>query len=164
MPVGGGDFITAADMNRALRGGPERPICILRSSVNLSIASAGTAVASWDVEDEDSNGWHDLVTNPSRITPNVAGVIRFSAQLAFGSVAGGPGRRTVRFRKNGATTYWSTVFPGAASTILYAYGAREIRMNGTTDYLELQPFQDSGSTITTSDTLNTYFSAEWIRE
>lgn len=164
MSVAGGQIITAADMNRALRGGPERPTCILRRTAALTVATGTQVLATWDVEDLDTHGWHSTSVNTSRITPNVAGYIDFTTQLTYGSVAGGPGRRTVQFRKNGVTTYWGALAAGLASANIAVHSSREIYCDGVSDYVEVYAFQDSGSSINTADLLNTYFSAKWLRE
>jgi hypothetical protein len=164
MSVGAGDIITAADMNRALSGSPEKPMCILRRSTNLTVATAVQTAVPWDVEDLDTHGWHSTSVNTSRITPTVAGWIRFSGQITYGAAAGGPGRRALQFRRNGTTAHWGELIPGLAAANLAPFASRDISMNGTTDYIELVAFQDSGSSITTADLTNTFLTAEFVRD
>jgi hypothetical protein len=161
--VAAGGIIYASDMNRALRGGAERPICILRrSTMPTSIANNG-AVVSWDVETKDTHGWHDPGSNPSRITPNVAGWIEFEALLTW-AASSATGRRAVAFRKNGSSTVYSTIIVGTTTGNTATYGKTEFEMNGTTDYVECFAYQNSGGAFNLEDATGTFFAGKWLRD
>lgn len=163
MSVGGGDIILAADMNRALRGGPERPMCILRKTTVTSVADAGQ-VLTWDTEDLDTDGWHSTSSNTSRITPTKAGWIELSACVVWSVNA--TNRRGVGFKLNGGTTVFGNLIlaTATASQNVAAVATREFQVNGSTDYLECFAYQNSGGALSTADVTSTFFSAKWIRE
>jgi len=161
--VAAGGIIYASDINRALRGGAERPLCIVRrATMPYAIANNG-AVIPWDVETKDTHGWHDTVTNSSRITPNVAGWIEFEALITW-AASSATGRRAVAFRKNGSTTVYSTIIVGTTTGNTATYGATEFEMNGTTDYVEVFAYQNSGGNFNIEDTSGTFFAAKWLRD
>lgn len=165
MAVASGGIITAADMNRALRGGPERPACIVRrasGSMPHSIANNG-AVVPWDVETLDTHGWHSTSSNTSRITPNVAGWFELTAVLTWAN-SSATGRRATAFRKNGAGTVYPSIILGTTVGNTATYGGIELDANGTTDYFECFAYQNSGGGLNIDDPTSTYFSVKWIRE
>jgi hypothetical protein len=107
------------------------------------------------VEDFDTNNNFDNTTN-YRFTPTVAGYYQINGYYYLKATSGGC---TVAVYKNGsvakiggfsvANTY------GAASTI-----SSLILLNGSTDYVELYGYQNTGSTITGS---GAYFQASMVR-
>ena len=91
----------------------------------------------------DLLAWHQPVTNPERITPNIEGIYRVSAYLGLsGSGAGGQNKQV---QKNGLQIY---AFGGINSN----YGAMNnvsqlVSMNGSTDYITVTGNQDSGGNM-----------------
>jgi hypothetical protein len=163
MSVAGGDIITAATINRALRGGPERPLCILRNSAVQSVANNSvTTPLSWDTEVEDTHGWHSTSSNTSRITPNVAGWVEVTSVIHF--AGNSTGRRAGVVKLNGGTPNYGEIKAAGSASGVSAFVVREIEVNGTTDYIEVFPFQDSGGALNTADVTNTFVSVKWLRE
>lgn len=161
--VASGGIIYAADMNRALRGGAERPLCIVTNSVVQSVANNSVMTAlGWNAETKDTHGWHDPVTNNSRITPNVAGWVEVSALIHFAGNA--TGRRSVVFKLNGGTAFYGEIKAATSASGVSAVHVREMEVNGSTDYLQCFGFQDSGGALNTADVVATYFSVKWLRE
>jgi hypothetical protein len=65
-----GDLLTADLLNLATY----RPVCSLHQTVSQTgIAVTTDVILSYTTEDVDQEGWHDNVTNNSRITPTLAG-------------------------------------------------------------------------------------------
>lgn len=163
MSVAGGGIIYAADINRALRGGPERPLCIVRNSVVQSVANNSVATPlTWDTEVVDTHGWHSTSSNTSRITPNVAGWIELTAIIHF--AGNSTGRRAAVVKLNGGTANYGEIKAAGSASGVSAFVTREIEVNGSTDYVEAFPFQDSGGALNTADVTNTFFSVKWLRE
>jgi hypothetical protein len=163
MTVSAGGIIYASDMNRALRGGPERPLCILRrTTMPFSVANNGVVVP-WDVETEDTHGWHSTSVNTSRITPNVAGWIELSGALSWANTSA-TGRRATAFRFNGATTYYGDIIVGTTVGNTGTTHNLELEFNGSTDYVELFAYQNSGGAYDVADATSSFFSAKWVRE
>lgn len=163
MSVAGGQIITAADMNRALRGGPERPFCVVRNTVVTSVTNNSVATAlPWDTETRDTHGWHDNVTNNSRITPNIPGWVEVKSIIHFAGNA--TGRRSAVLKLNAGTAYYGEIKAATSASGVSAINVREFEVNGSTDYLQTFAFQDSGGALNTADIVATYFSVTWLRE
>jgi hypothetical protein len=90
-----------------------------------------------DNENWDPNGYHDNVTNNTRITPTVAGKYRVLGQVEWSSNA--TGQRNISIRANGTTFHGirnqNPVSDAGASTFQEVNAVLD--MNGTTDYVEL---------------------------
>ncbi len=163
MTVSGGGIIYASDMNRALAGGPERPLCILRNTTVTSVTNNSIATPlSWDTEVKDTDGWHSTSSNPSRVTPLKAGWVEVNAVIHFAGNA--TGRRAVVVKKNGGTANYGEIKAATSASGVSAVLFREIEVDGATDYLEIFPFQESGGALNTADVTNTFFSVKWLRE
>jgi hypothetical protein len=107
----------------------------------------------------DRSSWHDASTNPTRITPNIAGYYRVTSGASWATNT--TGVRQVTVLKNG-TAYNLGTFGniiGAASNSMQTSTTGIIAMNGSTDYLEQQVAQTSGGSLTYS----TQFNVEFVR-
>lgn len=163
MSVGAGGIIYASDINRALRGGPERPLVILRNTVTQSVANNSVATAlTWDTEVEDTHGWHSTTSNTSRITPTVAGWIEVIAFIHFAGNT--TGRRAAVLKLNAGSPNYGEIKAATSASGVSSSVTRQYEVNGTTDYVEVFGFQDSGGALNTADTTNTYVAARWLRD
>lgn len=128
------------------------PICVVKASGTpaVSIPTAG-GVVGFDTDVFDLPGWHDPASNNSRVTPNINGWYTIVGDLQFTSATGATNpRRGAGIRLNGSTVYYGTVFPSGVGN-LGCIAVVDLPLNGSTDYVELWAFQDSGSTVTLSD-------------
>lgn len=150
-----GDKLTAEEL--------DRPLVILRKT-GLPSAGGATAVVfpvPFDVEDEDSAAtWHNTAVNNTRITPDIAGAVRFTGTATF--VSNTAGRRGCGIRVNGGTVYWGSTFPAGTGNLTVTVTVT-LECNGTTDYFEFITYQDSGSTLNLTDASTTRFEAELVR-
>ena len=120
------------------------PAFSAHASAAQTIPDGGVgAKITLDVENFDTNS--NFAS--SRFTPTVAGYYQISAAVFFNSATGG-NIMTASIYKNGAAE--KTVF---APFLAIGYGAAAVStlvyLNGTTDYIELYTFQNSGSSQTT---------------
>jgi hypothetical protein len=160
--VAAGNDIFASDINAVAAGSTATiPLCIVRKSVLPAAVASGGVALTWDLEDVDTHGWHSTVTNTSRITPTVAGWIRFTATIHF--AANATGRRGVGIRVNGVTINYGVIVPGSAAGTQGVTVTRTLPANGTTDYFEAFAFQDSGGALNALDGSSTVFEAEYRR-
>ena len=113
-----------------------------KSSTNNVAESIGASGFAY-TEITDTVGWHNAVTNPDRITPTIAGVYRVTASLYF--AANVTGNRRLQILKNGSTVLESRT-TGAVSS--GANLSHIVSMNGSSDYITLTSFQDSGGALT----------------
>jgi hypothetical protein len=147
-----GDVITASDYAAIKRTSKDRAVCRLAQAAAQSMPS-GTATAltfAAGSEVTDNDGFHDMVTNNTRITPTIAGWYVFDGTV-FLAAATTPVSREAYFRQNGVTS-----LPGGARDVGNAIASAipvepaEIYCNGTTDYVELLCRQQSSAAVNTN--------------
>lgn len=152
MPAAG-EPIFIADILKIINASSARPIVRCVANAQQSIPDAVITALSFGAEDWDTNGFHDPVTNNSRITPNIAGYYRFSGTFFIGP-------RTdfatidASLRKNAAAAPIApaerkifAIAASQASNALSASCTAQVLMNGTTDYMELCGFQDNAANV-----------------
>jgi hypothetical protein len=137
-----------------------RAICYLLKRKNQTIAHNTTTPVSFngtanaDYEVSDLLGWHDQTTNPTRITPNIAGWYRATAKACFASNA--TGYRIIWF--DGSLShqpsptlqlYLGMIYlPAVNGDITYVSASSSlIYFNGTGDYIEMKVVQSSGGSL-----------------
>ena len=114
-----------------------------QSANQTSIATSTWTKMQMNTEEYDTANCYDSSTN-YRFTPNVAGYY-----LVIGQVSGADTNNTVTLAaiyKNGSLARYATGVntPSGGSPII----SNEMYMNGTTDYIELYGFQNTGSSKT----------------
>lgn len=158
-----GDLVTAAFMNAinyAITFGclqPPQVECVQTVSQNLT-TNTQTAVL-FDTEIVDSDTFHSTASNTSRVTAPWPAWYQFTGGPAF--AANATGRRGGQWAINGTAVnataaLYPTTASGGCAVSLKPYRA----FLNAGDYVELDAFQDSGSTLgtaitTTSQTLFT---------
>lgn len=125
-----------------------------KSTVNATVETVG-ATGYLYTELADAFGWHSTSTNTDRITPNVAGIYRVTATVAWGT--GATGIRRLQIAKNGVSVQESRNSASVLSTTnTLAY---VVAMNGSSDYLNLNTYQDNATSLTS----NVAVTVEYIR-
>lgn len=121
-----------------------RPLFIGRSSVLQTITTGTATPVNLDLEDVDKDAGHDLVTNNPRYVGKTPGYYVASAWSNFQT--DGTGQRQLEIKVNGTTSLalQSTNSTAAIATHL-SCGTEAFFLNGTTDYVEMQVFQNKGS-------------------
>lgn len=163
-----GDPVYASDVETIEDYTTERPLVRLVQQANQSIPDATLTALTFGAgseEIETTAGFHDTVTNNSRITPTVAGYYRFSGVYHTG-IPTTLVSIDASFRKNGVTSIPSGTRGFSGSALAQAAMASCIQsMNGTTDYMELMAFQDSAGAANTnvSSRFTSFFECEFLR-
>jgi hypothetical protein len=149
-----GEIVTASYMNTNIRDAGNFflawPVCETRQTVAQSIATGGAgAPLLFDFNDSDTDGGHSTVTNTSRYTGKTAGRFQFSGASSF--AANGTGRRACLWYVNNVTGSAGQVAINATATgdAQIPARARTYFLNGSTDYVELWAWHDSGVTLST---------------
>lgn len=147
-----GEKITAARLNLIA----DPPLLVAQQIVVQTLANITWAAITMTGETIDSLNGHSTSTNPSRYTPSTAGYYEVEGQVAF--AASTAGDRGAQIRKNGATIDGAhygaqRAMAGVGSFSGIARCGAVVFLNGTTDYIELYGYQDSGGN------LNTYYTA-----
>jgi hypothetical protein len=131
------------------------PLCSLLYSSNAQSIPSGTWTAvGFQTELIDRDNAHSTSTNTSRITPQTPGWYLFSGCIVFPVTGGGAsaGSRGVGLYQNGSrvvgTTAQVQVPAGVLENVGVAVPATPLYCNGSTDYVELFCFQDSGGALT----------------
>lgn len=140
--------------------------CWAYTSAAQSIPNNVTTVVAFDAEYEDwlgagvAGAAHDLVTNNSRIKPGVAGKYRVTANL---NTTGGSatGMAATYINRNGTTIVGQSEAPPTGS--LYSSVSSDVYLNGTTDYVEMAVFQNSGGTrALVTGQYGTFLQVRWV--
>lgn len=121
-----------------------------RDTTVQSIPNATYTALNFNVEDYDTHGAHDNVTNNSRFTCPMAGILRLDG--AVGYSANASGFRALIWSKNG------TRLPGTQVADLAITGGKAMQVSArpymvtvaAADYIELITYQDSGAALDTS--------------
>ena len=125
-------------------------------TTNQNITNITWTKLVFALEQFDTANCFDSTTN-YRFTPNVAGYYQIQGSVYL--QGGASGQLAARIYKNGSG-FVAGNFTPASTADIGSFAAGLIYMNGTTDYVELYVFQNSGSTRATfgdSVTAYTYF-------
>jgi hypothetical protein len=159
---------TSGEINGIISGTTKKPLVRLVASGTQSINNNAATALAFATEDYDTNGFHDTVTNNTRITPNKAGYYRLTGSVLVGS-------RTdwtfiqVGINKNGtAVPPHNRVGPNANGTVRAVDVDVTQQANGTTDYFELVVLQVNAAAVAVATNQSSQFSSvfecEFIRE
>lgn len=146
----GGGWVTVNPFVHAYQGG----------AVTIPNITATAIVMAQEVD--DTLGWHSTVTNPSRVTPTLAGKYKCTGQIAMtGSVAG---PFYGQFRKNGLEVpggpYRTSHAVNQGFAANTAPAEATIDCNGSTDYIELFVHHAFGAAANTFSNASTN---SWMR-
>lgn len=164
-----GDPVTADLLNTILAGSVNRPIVRLVAQAAQALTNATDVALTFGASSEvvDTDGYHNEVTNNTRITPTRAGWFKLTATVYLPSSASYTAIQ-IAIRQNGATLMPSLsrhippLIGGARSqTVIMT-----VQANGTTDYFEAVAQQISGSSQNTlaSGSNSSTFECEFIRD
>lgn len=163
--VATGDPVYAADINQILG----KPLVKLIAAATQSLAD-NTAVAltfGAGSEEFDTHGFHDETTNPTRITPTVAGYYRLRGAVYLPSRADYVTTYLAIYKNGAAGAPISRPGVSTSSGVRSAEGEAVFSANGSTDYFEAIAFQDNSAnasaTTNQSGGFSCYFEAEWLR-
>lgn len=124
-----------------------------------SISNNTNTKLTINTEDFDTNSNYDNATN-YRFTPTVAGYYQINGAVYFASPSQDA---NVKIFKNGVN--WKIGVQGGTGAYIYGSTVSDIiYFNGSTDYVELYGYQNSGTSKNTeASRTTTYFSAAMIR-
>jgi hypothetical protein len=148
-------IITQAELASGVAG--NGPAFSAHGNITTSVANATSTKLICNVEYFDSNSCFDVVN--SRFTPNVAGYYQVTANSQWSSASVGSLLFALKLYANGSQLVELNVVP-YVNLYTRNIGSSLVYLNGTTDYLEIYAFQNSG---VTADILATEFSASLVR-
>ncbi len=137
-------------------------MCRVTKSGATAITTAVDTAAPFDTEALDTDGMHDNVTNNTRITPTTAGLYVVSSNGDFALNA--TGSRYGALRLNNTTYLAIAHLPSATASISGWLNPTTLReFNGSTDYVELRVWQNSGGNLNyPTDLAACSFQAVWV--
>jgi hypothetical protein len=139
------------------------PQCHVRLATTwVMVNNVATAINFSAADIWDTDTIHDTLTNNTRLTPHTKGLYLCYASLAYPGNA--TGERYVSIRFNGGTTLGLTELPAGAATPIVLPGLAITQFNGSTDYVEMLYFQNSGGSLTNPGVGNysTEFGMVWL--
>lgn len=169
LPAKTGNIITSADsgtvtqamLSSGVTG--NGPTFIAYQNSTQSVSTSTYTKISLQAELYDTANCFDPTTN-YRFTPNVAGFYQVNGQVRVGAMSGN--LASIIYRNNTAFQSNSVVGNGTNSTA--SLTSNIVYLNGSTDYIELYVWQNSGSSQTTQINFAgtndaTWFSASLVR-
>ena len=149
-----GAILTAAQLNNLNSAGQfflSWPVCETRQTIAQSIPSGGTgATVLFDTNDIDTDGGHSTSVNTDRYTAKTRGRFQVSGKVGY-ALAGGTLRAAEVWLNGGGTSVGGTIQPPVTGTTSrQATPTFTQFLNGTTDYFQINAFQNSGGAINTA--------------
>ena len=131
----------------------------------LAIPNNAWTGVPWDYQAHDTMDSWSSTPYPERIYATRPGFYRVSAQFLFpGDPVDPPGIRSIRCERistgGSVVVIQSPAIGGTRSTAVSL--AANVELNGTTDYLYVSVYQDSGGTLTSAFAASHSFDLEWI--
>lgn len=156
-----GDPVSAGDINAVIAASSAKPIGRIVASGTQALADNSFVVIAFSgADDIDTHGFHDAVTNNSRVTPNVAGYYQFDA-TAFFELQASPVTSEAIIRKNGSLNLPPAGRNSGFTTSFGLATSAKTYMNGSTDYVELMVRQDSAGADNTNQSVQYSSVFEW---
>lgn len=142
--LGTGLSMSGTTLNATAAGGSDLGVRVTHSTTQ-SLTSGNTATLAFDTETRDDGGWHDNVTDNSRLTVPTGkdGWYIIHAQVRFQTDSAG--QRIALIRKNGSGFIAST-YTGAIANFPTMMHVEALAYLAAGDYVEVQAHQNSGST------------------
>ncbi len=162
-----GGITQAADITGLAALTTGRPLVRLIQQATQNLTNAANTVITFGAgsEDIDTHGFHDTSTNPSRVTPTVAGYYRCFATLSM-AASGAITLLSVVVAKNGTPQQpLVRTRPNTTVTAMSVQASAIIQLNGSGDYVEMIGNQTSGGTVATqaSGGINSVLEVEFLR-
>lgn len=136
--------------------------CRLKRSATQAVATGTATAIQWNVEDFDTNSFHDISTNPTRITiPANISKIKLTAGTAF--AANSTGNRSTYIYKNGSALVVSTSTPTTSAGELQQNIHSGVIPVSKNDYFEVFVIQSSGGNLNINGNVEyVFFSLEVV--
>lgn len=143
-----GQKLSASALNLLL----DPPRLFTFQTTTQSVPNITWAAINFQAEVYDTIAGHSTITNITRYLPNVSGTYDIIGQVTYATNS--TNDRACQARKNGSPVDGLQYGGGRASAstnvagMAWCFGS--VALNGTTDYLELYAFQDSGGSLNTN--------------
>jgi hypothetical protein len=139
---------------------PAKPIAVLRKSTSQAVASNSQTFITWDVEDVDTDNGHNNSSSNTRYFAKRAGWYRVSLNAMMDGATNGSRKLEIHKNSvlNGAVV--AMAYPtNSDATFFSASGLMRLMVN---DYVEVEAWQTSGSTLNIWGSNYARFEIEWV--
>lgn len=161
MGTGAGQRPTEYDFGQFTKGSFGRPAGRIIASGTQALADNTVVAITFTGADElDTDGFHNPSSNPTRVTPNVAGWYRVTGSVWFAALTT-PVRTAAYLRKNGGAASAPSSEDAASTRVHNRSITQLMSFNGTTDYVELLGLQDSAGANNTNQSGGSSCCLEW---
>jgi hypothetical protein len=166
MSLAAGQIVDEDDLEQVADSSSKKPLVRLVQFTAQSIPNATTTALTFGAssEDIDTNGFHDLVTNNTRVTPTIPGYYRVS--VTYAATANTATQLFAVVAKNGLLIQpLVRQTPAATSAAKSVSASAIVSLNGSTDYVEGMCNQNSGGALLTqtSGSVNSVLEVEFLR-
>lgn len=114
---------------------------------------------NWDTEDFDTANMHSTAANSSRLTFTSSGIYAVGCSVEW--PANASNQRFLRIMVNDAQSAGATAVSSMTSVIIPQSLSATVRAASTTDYVTVQVFQNTGSSIALNANSTTYGVSFW---
>ena len=157
------DLVTPALLNEQLRDNllalRTPPTCRATQTTATSLANATYTAVTFNAEAWDTDAIHSTTTNTERLNPSTAGKYLVVANVGLSGAANLTLAARL-FKNTTAIAYQAqTTTPSVSPDGIVIQTI--IDMNGTTDYLTVEVYQNSGAARNTNTGI-TFFSCVWV--
>tara|TARA_Y100001963_G_C6630044_1_gene375871 strand:- start:210 stop:836 length:627 start_codon:yes stop_codon:yes gene_type:complete len=116
---------------------------VRRTGSHQNISTSTTTVVEFNSEDQDSNSAWD--TSTYRFTPQVAGWYNISSQICYNTAVENHWM-LIYIHKNGSIECWAQLHTDNRAVDHLLQINKMVNLNGSSDYIDIRTWQDSGST------------------
>lgn len=135
--------------------------CSLSKSAAQSVSNATWTAISWDLENYDTDAFHNNSTNNTRITiPAGKGGKYLIASNLF-NPSNATGSRLIKIQKNGADIAygdWQRANSGHSTSTIFS----QVLDLAVADYIEVNLYQDSGGALNVNSSIESTFTASYL--
>jgi hypothetical protein len=154
---GTGNLVTVPSVTGTAMVSGNMPAFSAQSSATTSISDSTFTKITYGTEDFDTNSNFASST----FTPTVAGYYQINANLRWGTAFAAT-QQAILIYKNGSV--WNRGGGGGTAGLFgYLTVSTLVYCNGTTDYIEVYAFQNSGSSVTNDNSSWAKFSGCLVR-
>jgi frataxin-like iron-binding protein CyaY len=135
--------------------------CSLLKSAAQSVSNATWTAISWDLENYDTDAFHDNSTNNTRITIPAGKGGKYLIASNLYNPSNSTGSRLIKIQKNGADIAlgdWQRANSGHSTSTIFS----QVLDLAVADYIEVNLYQDSGGALDVNFSIESTFTASYL--
>ena len=135
--------------------------CSLSKSAAQSVSNATWTAISWDLENYDTDAFHDNSVNNTRITIPAGKGGKYLIASNLYNPSNSTGSRLIKIQKNGvdiAYGDWQRANSGHSTSTIFS----QVLDLAVADYIEVNLFQDSTGSLNVNSSIESTFTATYL--